>query len=102
MRSWPFCDQKGVGLSGTIGIRTNRREVIPPPLARGGGNFLLGCFSPAGTNGTMLHLDLHVNPRREVERRQRFDRFCIGIENVNNSLMNPHLELLARVLVNER
>src|ERR1044072_8572390 len=45
-----------------------------------------------------LELDLHVDARREVELHQSIDRLRSGIDDVEQPLMRPHLELLTRLL----
>lgn len=75
------------------------REVMPASRrARGfNSNLLLG-MKRAGMH---LHLDLDVDTGREVQARERLDRLGVGVEDIDNAFMDAHLELFARVLVNE-
>src|ERR1700676_835630 len=47
-------------------------------------------------------LDLDVHPAGHVETHQRVDHLGVGVEDVEDALVRAHLELLARVLVDER
>src|SRR5436190_19936034 len=49
-----------------------------------------------------LELDLDVDAGRKVELHQRVDRLLTGVVDVNEPLVRADLELLARVLVDER
>src|SRR5215208_7381871 len=46
-------------------------------------------------------LDLDVDPRRQVEPHQRVDRLRVRVVDVDQPLVRPDLEVLARVLVLE-
>jgi hypothetical protein len=48
-----------------------------------------------------LHLDLDVDASREAEVRQRVDDLRGRNRDIDQALVDPHLELLARVLVDE-
>src|SRR5438309_7147781 len=50
----------------------------------------------------VLELDLDVDAGRKVELHQRVDRFLRRVVDVDEPLVRPDLELLARVLVDER
>ena len=60
-------------------------------------NLLLGNRS----SWNFLHFDFDVDARWQVERSKRIDRLRIRIEDIDNSLVDSHLELLSRILVNE-
>src|SRR5436305_13858991 len=47
-------------------------------------------------------LDLDVHAGGQVEPHQRVHHFWIWVQDVDDPLVGPHLELLARVLVDER
>src|SRR6266568_7729692 len=47
-------------------------------------------------------LDLHVHTRGELELHQRVDGLRSRLENVQQPLVGPHLELLARFLIHVR
>src|SRR5688500_16761702 len=47
-------------------------------------------------------LDLHVHTRRKLELHERVDRLGRRLENVEQPLVRPHLELLTRLLVDVR
>src|SRR5512132_1381683 len=49
--------------------------------------------------GASSELDLDVDARRELESHERIDRLRRGVEDVDESLVRAHLEMLARVLV---
>src|SRR5262245_35950941 len=59
---------------------------------------ILGSSSMA----TPLQLDLYVDPGRQLELHQRVDGLSRGVEDVDEALMRPHLELLAGLLVDVR
>src|SRR5947208_16663359 len=46
-----------------------------------------------------LQLDLDVDARREVETHERIDRLRGRVDDVDQTLVRTHLEVLARVLV---
>ena len=50
------------------------------------------------TKGVRLHLDLDIDAGRQVEGGQRVDSLGVRIEDVDDPLMDTHLELLAGVL----
>src|SRR5271170_4662175 len=58
---------------------------------------------PAGTRGDRpsgrLYLDLDVHAGRQVEPLERVDRLGRVLDDVDQTLVDPHLEVLARVLV---
>src|ERR1019366_854786 len=47
-------------------------------------------------------LDFHVHPRRQIELHQRVNRVRRRLENVDQTLVRAHFELLARLLVHMR
>src|SRR6185437_6088411 len=47
-------------------------------------------------------LNFHVHARRQIELHQRVHRVRRRFQNVNQPLVRPHLELLARLLVHVR
>src|SRR5947209_11177228 len=47
-------------------------------------------------------LDLHIDSSREIKLHQRVNRLRRRIENVQQTLVRPNLELLARLLVHVR
>ena len=49
-----------------------------------------------------LDLDLDVDPGGELEALERLDRLAGGLDDVDETLVDPHLEVLARVLVDVR
>src|ERR1700736_1583692 len=55
----------------------------------------------AGRSG-LLDLDFDVDPGRQVESLQRFDGLAGGLDDVEETLVDPHLEVLAGVLVDVR
>src|SRR4051812_6536351 len=72
-----------------------------PPLAFSSvASTCSSAFSSAIT--ISLELDLDVDARRKVELHQRVDRLLRWVIDVDEPLVRPDLELLARVLVDER
>ncbi len=57
-------------------------------------NLLLG-------NQTLLHFNLYIDTRWEIERRERVDRLWIWVQDINDSLVDTHLKLFTCVLVDE-
>src|SRR6267143_1820562 len=51
---------------------------------------------------SLLHLDLYVNARRQVELHQRVDRLVRRIDDVHQPQMRADLKLVARRLVDMR
>src|SRR6478609_1062167 len=49
-----------------------------------------------------LDLDLDVDASREVEALEALDRLARGLDDVEETLVDAHLEVLARVLVDVR
>src|SRR5262247_2421324 len=49
-----------------------------------------------------LELDFYVDTRRKIQLHQSVDGLGSGIEDIEESLVGPHLELLARGLVHVR
>src|SRR5713101_2108725 len=47
-------------------------------------------------------LDLDVDPGGQVQPHQGIDHFGVGIQDVDDALVGTHLELLPRVLIDER
>jgi len=47
----------------------------------------------------LLELDLHLDTGRQVETLQAVDGLRLRIDDVDEPLVDPHLEVLARVLV---
>src|SRR5438270_9179570 len=47
-------------------------------------------------------LDLHIHTRRQFELHERVDGLRRRLENVEKPLVRPHLELLARLLIDVR
>src|ERR1051325_10587795 len=57
---------------------------------------------PCAISCSSLQLDLDVDARGEIELAERVDRLLRGLEDVEQPLVGPHLELLARLLVDVR
>ena len=57
------------------------------------------CGLPRSCGLGALYLDLDVDARREVEALQRVDRLRRVVDDVDQPLVDPHLEVLAGVLV---
>src|SRR6476469_4792757 len=49
-----------------------------------------------------LDFNLHENTRRNHQSIKRVDRAGSGFEDINDAFMRPHLELLARFLIDVR
>ena len=47
------------------------------------------------------HFDIYINPRWQTQISQCFNHFRVRIDDVDEALVDAHLELLARVLVDE-
>src|SRR5215207_5274738 len=59
--------------------------------------------APGRSDGWLLgQLDLYVYACCEIELHQRVDRLRRGLHDVEQPLVRPHLELLARLLVDVR
>src|SRR5436305_3728339 len=58
--------------------------------------------SPAARAGRLSQFDLHVDAGGEIELHQRVDRLRRRLHDVEQPLIGPHLELLARLLVDVR
>ncbi len=63
-------------------------------------NFLLGNPHRAEL-GKLLHFNLYIDTSWKVEGRKRIDGLWIWIQDINDSLVDTHLKLLASVLVDE-
>src|SRR3989344_4496948 len=50
---------------------------------------------------TLHHLDVDCNAGREIEVREGLDHLRRGVEDINEALMDAHLELFSRVLMDE-
>src|SRR5262245_5667683 len=59
-------------------------------------------ITPVRMAALPLQLDLDVDAGREVELHQGIDRLRGGIDDVEQPLVRPHLELLAALLVDVR
>src|ERR1051326_5273474 len=71
-----------------------------PPLAN---TCVMPSFLPINPRAmSLLKLDLYVDAGRQVELAERVDRLLRRLENVEQALVPPHLELLARLLVDVR
>ena len=51
--------------------------------------------------GRYLHFNLYIHTGWQIEVREIVDRLRIRIQDVDEPLVNPHLVLVTRVLVNE-
>src|SRR6187397_3088648 len=59
--------------------------------------------APGRSDGRLLgQLDLYVHTRGQIELHQRVDRLRRRLNDVEQPLVRPHLELLARLLVDVR
>src|SRR4249919_249700 len=63
---------------------------------------LIGLARRSGSDRGSSHLDLDVDARSERESHQGIHRLGRWIEDVDEALVGPDLELLAAVLVDER
>src|SRR5690242_9272863 len=54
------------------------------------------------TNWRLSQLDLHIDTRGEIELHQSVNRLRGRLHDVEQPLVGPHLELLARLLVDVR
>src|SRR5436305_14308288 len=50
----------------------------------------------------LLELDLDIDAARRVQPHQRVDRLRAGVDDVDQTLVRPHLEMLHRLLVDVR
>lgn len=50
---------------------------------------------------SMLHLNFDIHSGGQIEIREIIDRFRVGIEDVDEPFVNPHLVLIARILVDK-
>lgn len=57
-------------------------------------NLLLG-------NQTLLHFNLYINSRWEVERGERIDGLGTWVQDIDDAFVNAHFELLTSVLVDK-
>ena len=57
---------------------------------------------PFGRFFFLYHLDLDLDPGGQVQVRKGFHDARIGIQDLNQPLMDPELELLAGILIDER
>src|SRR5258708_2485151 len=85
---------------GTAQVHPQTRRPAPkaPPTSRTEWGFRKG--GPAPTCLSKLYLDGDAG--REVETHQGIDHARVGVQDVDDPLVCPHLELLPRVLVDER
>src|SRR3954451_5785671 len=51
---------------------------------------------------TSSELDLDIDAARQVQTHQRVDRLRAGVEDIDQTLVRPHLEMLHRLLVDVR
>src|SRR4051794_11394440 len=57
---------------------------------------------PRTAESAGLDLDLDVDAGRQLDALQAVDGLRVGIDDVDQALVNPHLEVLTRVLVDVR
>src|SRR3954451_3842490 len=74
---------------------------VTPPVS-GSKTCVIPSFLPRMPLAMSLELDLDVDARREIEPHQLVDRLRRRAEDVDETLVRAHLEVLARVLVLER
>src|ERR1043165_4944171 len=80
--------------------RTDTATIVPSPW----NTCVTPTFRPMSPilMGSRSHLDFDVDASREAEPHQGVDRLRAGIEVVEEPLVGADLELLPRVLVDER
>src|SRR4051794_1409006 len=80
--------------------RTETATIVPSPW----NTCVMPSFRPINPilMETRSHLDFDVDARREREPHQGIDRLAARIEDVDEPLVGPDLELLPAVLVDER
>src|SRR5918996_1145263 len=80
-------------LTGTTVPSSPKRRVIPS----------LRPINPAGTSSEFLasHLDFDIDARSQAEAHQRIHRLGRRIDDVDQPLVRPDLELLPAVLMDE-
>src|SRR6188768_598852 len=97
-------------LTGTTLPSSAKIRVIPSFRPINPAGTVRGSFRDGGTpcpwtdavHGGSSHLDLDVDAGRERQSHQRIDRLRRRIDDVDEALVRPDLELLAAVLVHER
>lgn len=57
--------------------------------------------TPLQTRSALDDLDVNAHPGRKIQVRQGFDDLLARVQDVNEPFMNPHVELLSRIFVNE-
>src|SRR4051812_8741507 len=78
--------------------RTETATIVPSPW----NTCVTPSFRPINPMVIWSHLDFDVDASREAEPHQCVDGLRAGIEDVDQPLVGPDLELLAAVLVDER
>src|SRR5688500_8590715 len=96
-------------LTGTTLPSSAKSRVIPSflpinPAGTAGDSFLDGGTAPGGRwpTGGGSHLDLDIDAGRERQPHQGIDRLGGRVDDVDEALVRPDLELLPAVLVDER
>src|SRR5919106_1197834 len=97
-------------LTGTTLPSSSKMRIIPSflpinPAGTGGGSFLMAerpRDAPSRRIRGRSHLDLDIDAGRQRQPHQRIDRLRRRVDDVDEPLVRPNLELLASVLVNER
>src|SRR5215469_13544647 len=60
------------------------------------------CMTGSSPAASKLQLDLHIHARRQIELHQRVHCLRRRVDDIDQALMRPHLELLAALLVDMR
>ncbi len=76
-----------------VGFRKTKTHTTKNPLI---GDFLFKLAFQF-----LEHLHININARRKIHVCECFDNLCRRVKNINYSLVNPHLELLSRILIDE-
>ena len=84
-RAYPFGCRRCLGTSPSSSLRERSRGV-----------------AVAASGWPELHLYLYIHARWQIEAHQSINGLRGGVKDINQSLVDPHLVLLARILVDER
>ncbi len=76
-------------------------RTLPPLILFRGYQTKVGRGLSDAPNVLLEHFYFKVDPGRKTQVRENISRLAAWFDDINQSLMNPHFELIARVLVNE-
>ena len=103
----PFCDGEPIFFSSPYFLFPSSEvphlRKLSEPTGESERKFsrILRVFRKSGTERPSAHLHINIHSARQTQICQSFDDFRRRTKNINKSLMNSHLKLFSRVLVNK-